>query len=96
MRRVFITGASTGIGAALVRHYASANTSIGLFARRRDLLEKLASSLPGRTAIYPSDISDTAAVTPATARLRFAHSDWSGYSVFEEAFRAGMLATLHG
>jgi hypothetical protein len=41
-------------------------------------------------------ISDTAAVTPATARLRFAHSDWSGYSVFEEAFRAGMLATLHG
>jgi monoamine oxidase len=41
-------------------------------------------------------IPDVAAVTPSTARLRFAHSDWSGYSVFEEAFRAGMLATLHG
>ncbi len=41
-------------------------------------------------------ISELATVTPATARLRFAHSDWAGYSVFEEAFRAGMLATLHG
>ncbi len=41
-------------------------------------------------------IPELATVTPATARLRFAHSDWAGYSVFEEAFRAGILATLHG
>ena len=65
MRRVFITGASTGIGAALARHYAGADTSIGLFARRRDLLETLAASLAGRTAIYPSDIADTAAIAAA-------------------------------
>ncbi|MDD2544827.1 MAG: FAD-dependent oxidoreductase [Burkholderiaceae bacterium] len=31
---------------------------------------------------------------PATARLRFAHSDWSGYSVFEEAFTRGHHAGL--
>ena len=30
--------------------------------------------------------------TPATARLAFAHSDWSGYSVFEEAFALGHAA----
>jgi protoporphyrinogen oxidase len=30
--------------------------------------------------------------TPATQRLRFAHSDWSGYSVFEEAFTRGLHA----
>jgi len=30
--------------------------------------------------------------TPATARLAFAHADWSGYSVFEEAFTRGMGA----
>ena len=65
MRRVFITGASTGIGAALARHYAGADTSVGLFARRRDLLEKLASGLPGRTSIYASDISDSSAVAAA-------------------------------
>ena len=65
MRRVFITGASAGIGAALARHYAGAETSIGLFARRRDLLEKLASGLPGRTEIYPSDIADPTAIAAA-------------------------------
>lgn len=31
---------------------------------------------------------------PATARLAFAHADWSGYSVFEEAFTRGMGAGL--
>ena len=65
MRRVFITGASTGIGAALARHYANADTEIGLLARRRDLLEKLASGLPGRTALYAADITDTAALAAA-------------------------------
>ena len=65
MRRVFITGASAGIGAALARHYAGADVAIGLFARRRDLLDKLAASLPGRTAIYPADIADTPAVAAA-------------------------------
>ena len=32
--------------------------------------------------------------TPSTARLSFAHSDWSGYSVFEEAFTRGHGAGL--
>ncbi len=30
----------------------------------------------------------------STARLRFAHSDWSGYSIFEEAFTRGHFAGL--
>ncbi len=34
------------------------------------------------------------AAPPATARLRFAHADWSGYSVFEEAFTRGHHAGL--
>ena len=65
MRRIFITGASTGIGQALARHYASPETELGLFARRRDLLETLAASLPGRCAIYPADVTDTAAIAAA-------------------------------
>ena len=43
-------------------------------------------------ALYPYALP-----TPSTQRLHFAHSDWSGYSVFEEAFTrglwAGMIAT---
>ena len=31
-------------------------------------------------------------VPPAWGRIRFAHSDWAGYSVFEEAFALGHLA----
>ena len=32
--------------------------------------------------------------TPATARIAYAHADWSGYSVFEEAFTRGHGAGL--
>jgi predicted NAD/FAD-dependent oxidoreductase len=32
--------------------------------------------------------------TPVTQRLRFAHSDWSGYSVFEEAFTRGLHSAM--
>jgi hypothetical protein len=31
-------------------------------------------------------------VPPAVGRIRFSHSDWAGYSVFEEAFTMGHLA----
>ena len=32
MRRVIITGASSGIGAALARHYAAGTVTLGLIA----------------------------------------------------------------
>ena len=68
MRRVFITGASTGIGAALARHYANAagaQGAIGLLARRREHLENLAAGLASRCTIYPVDIADTVALEAA-------------------------------
>jgi short-subunit dehydrogenase len=65
VRRIFITGASTGIGEALARHYAGPDTEIGLFARRGDLLDKLAASLPGRSAVYAADITDVPAMAAA-------------------------------
>lgn len=63
--RVFITGASSGIGESLARHYASTGSALGLAARRRDLLEKLAATLPGRTSIHALDVSDTDAIQKA-------------------------------
>ncbi|MDB5801093.1 MAG: short chain dehydrogenase [Rhodocyclales bacterium] len=50
--RVFLTGASSGIGEALARHYAAQGANIGLVARRGDLLASLCSSLPGGTAAH--------------------------------------------
>lgn len=66
-QRVFITGASSGIGAALAREYAARGATLGLLARRRDRLELLAASLPGaeRHQVYAVDVLDRAALAAA-------------------------------
>jgi len=63
--RVFITGASSGIGESLARYYAQSDSALGLAARRQDLLEDLAKRLPGKVATYPLDVTDTAALQAA-------------------------------
>jgi NAD(P)-dependent dehydrogenase (short-subunit alcohol dehydrogenase family) len=64
-RRVFITGASSGIGAALAREYAAQGATLGLLGRRRDALEDLAAGLPGGHHIYTVDVTDHAALAAA-------------------------------
>lgn len=65
--RVFITGASSGIGAALAREYAARGATLGLLARRRDQLIALAASLPHpeRHHIYAVDVLDRDALSAA-------------------------------
>lgn len=69
--RVFITGASSGIGAAFARHYASQGATLGLLSRRGELLAALRSSLPspasGSHRIYPCDVTVQDAVNAAAA-----------------------------
>ena len=60
--RTFITGASSGLGEALARHYAAPGAVLGLAARRAEPLESLARVLPGECALYPLDVTDTAAL----------------------------------
>ena len=50
------------------------------------------SRLPGKRSALSKAEHSSDVPTPATARLLFAHSDWSGYSVFEEAFTRGHAA----
>ena len=65
--RVFITGASSGIGTALAREYAARGALLGLAARRRPQLESLAAELKTSVAIYPLDVRDAAAMREAAA-----------------------------
>lgn len=69
MKRVFITGASSGIGAALAREYAQQGAALGLLARRGDALRQLAASLPnpGLHKVYAVDVTDYAALAAAAA-----------------------------
>ncbi|GAA5164096.1 SDR family oxidoreductase [Viridibacterium curvum] len=66
--RVFLTGASSGIGEALARHYAGQGAQLGLVARRADKLSALIDSLPGGAAQHialSADVADSSSVAAA-------------------------------
>ncbi|HSY29583.1 MAG TPA: SDR family oxidoreductase [Burkholderiaceae bacterium] len=75
MQRVFITGASSGIGAALARRYAEQGASLGLVARRHETLEQLRNSLPHpeRHRIYSLDVTEHALLAEAAADFIATH-----------------------
>lgn len=64
--RVFITGASSGIGQALARHYATRGATLGLVGRREPALLDLVAGLPGSGhRHYALDVRDRATLHAA-------------------------------
>ena len=63
--KVFITGASTGIGEALAVYYAGQGATLGLAARRAEFLERLNQRLGGSHATFALDVRDTPALHAA-------------------------------
>lgn len=63
--KVFITGASSGIGAALAEHYASLGATVGIVARREGQLQALSAKLLSSNVYYVADVRDAIAMRQA-------------------------------
>jgi NADP-dependent 3-hydroxy acid dehydrogenase YdfG len=61
-RRVLVTGASSGIGAAICRAVVSCGGSVAMVARRKERLDELRESLGARAHPIPGDVTETAAL----------------------------------
>jgi NADP-dependent 3-hydroxy acid dehydrogenase YdfG len=66
---VFITGASSGIGAACAKAFAAQGAKLVLCARRLDRLNKLAEELGVPCHTFQLDVTDRAAVAQAIAAI---------------------------
>jgi dehydrogenase/reductase SDR family protein 7B len=73
-RTIWITGASSGIGAALATAFAADGANLILSGRRRDALDAVAAGLPTQSLVLPFETTDTDAL-PAAVETAWA---WRG------------------
>jgi NAD(P)-dependent dehydrogenase (short-subunit alcohol dehydrogenase family) len=75
--RVFVTGASSGIGHSLARHYAARGAAVGLVARRQEALNALRDELGTRSVVYAVDVRDAQGMRQAASDFlgRFGGAD---------------------
>jgi NAD(P)-dependent dehydrogenase (short-subunit alcohol dehydrogenase family) len=69
---VVVTGASAGLGRAIVREFAKRRARIGLIARNRERLEQARSeveSAGGEALVLPADVADAGQVEAAAERV---------------------------
>jgi short-subunit dehydrogenase len=98
--RVFITGASSGLGRALAALYAARGATLGLTARNAEALDALKASLPVPCAVYALDVRDDAALRAAAADFIARHGipglviANAGVSVGTDPANAGDLRVL--
>ncbi len=77
-RTAWITGASSGIGAALAREFAGRGARVVLSGRDEERLRAVAAELPIDTLILPFEATDEAAMLAATERA----AAWHGVDIF--------------
>src|SRR5690606_7892233 len=70
MRRVLVTGASSGIGRAVAEALLARGAQVALVGRRRDRLEEIAAAAAGRTAVLVADLARPGEADGLCARAR--------------------------
>jgi len=88
--RVFITGASSGIGEALAVYYAENGAQLGLVGRRQEALDALNQRLGGQHLCYSLDVTDHEALD-AAARDFMAQSGIPDIIIANAGVSAGTL-----
>ncbi|TDW90139.1 NADP-dependent 3-hydroxy acid dehydrogenase YdfG [Kribbella pratensis] len=77
-RIALVTGAASGIGAAIATRLAADGASVALLARRRDRLEKVAAQIAeagGTALVVPADVTSEQSVTEAAALVQDRYGD---------------------
>lgn len=72
-KTVLVTGASSGIGAAISKAMAKAGGRVLLLARREDELRRVADEIRqagGEASVYPVDLADSSAVMEVAQRIK--------------------------
>jgi NADP-dependent 3-hydroxy acid dehydrogenase YdfG len=67
-RRILVTGASAGIGAAVARRAVHDGASVALVARNREPLDALARELGSAAVTVPGDVADATSIAAAVDR----------------------------
>jgi short-subunit dehydrogenase len=69
-KKIWIIGASSGIGAALAHELAAQGATLALSARRENELNELNAKLGGKHLVMPFDVADFAGFEAATNNLK--------------------------
>ncbi|MGH7829386.1 MAG: SDR family oxidoreductase, partial [Candidatus Binatia bacterium] len=91
---VFITGASSGIGAALAREFARHGARVALLARRRERLERLTKEIEDRGGAALALAADVTVDGEIDAAVQAAVAKWGGIDVVVANAGFGVVGPL--
>eukprot|EP00931_Biecheleriopsis_adriatica_P008136 TRINITY_DN109366_c0_g1_i1.p1 TRINITY_DN109366_c0_g1~~TRINITY_DN109366_c0_g1_i1.p1 ORF type:complete len:260 (-),score=52.36 TRINITY_DN109366_c0_g1_i1:185-964(-) len=66
---MLVTGASSGVGAAMVRHYAALGWKVAALARRQDLLDEVCKSAGTNASAFACDVADKQKVSSTVEQI---------------------------
>jgi len=92
-RRVLVTGASSGIGAATCRSIVACRGSVAMLARRKDRLQELRAELGERAVPVPCDVTDLEALSSAVGEAAGSLSGLDGVVAVAGRSMVGTIAT---